>query len=221
MKKLIEGIRRFRQERRQALKPVFSQLALGQKPDALYIGCSDSRVAVNVFASTDPGDLFVVRNVGNLVSPCEPEGRPKEFDSVWAAVEYALLVLEVQHIVVCGHSECGAIRAAVTGQVPQSCAHLSHWIQQLKEGRDIGEEKLTPGLSHLNLVSQASVIRQMDNLRSSPLVKERLTEGKLTLHGWWFDIGNLDVYCFSEKRQKYELMDEAYLVQMLASGPAR
>jgi carbonic anhydrase len=131
------------------------------------------------------------------------------------------LVLEVQHIVVCGHSECGAIRAAVTGQVPPSCAHLSHWVQQLKEGRDISEEKLTPGLSHLNLVSQASVLRQIDNLKSSPLVESWLSKGKLTLHGWWFDIGNLDVYCFNESKQKYELMDEAVLAQMLAPGQTR
>lgn len=207
---------KFRQEKRLSMKDTFSELALGQKPDVLYIGCSDSRVAVNVFASTDPGDLFVVRNVGNLVAPCGPDGKAKGHDSVWAAVEFALVALEVPHIVVCGHSECGAIRAAVTGQVPPSCDHLSHWVEQVKEGQSYGPEKLTPGLSDLNLVSQANVIRQLDNLRTSPMVKERIEAGKLTLHGWWFDIGNVEVYGFDSAREKFVLMDESFLADMIA-----
>lgn len=198
------------------MKDAFADLALGQKPDVLYIGCSDSRVAVNVFASTDPGDLFVVRNVGNLVAPCGPDGKAKGHDSVWAAIEFALMALEVPHIVVCGHSECGAIQAAVTGQVPPSCDHLSHWVEQVKEGKSYGEEKLTPGLSEVNQVSQANVIRQLDNLRSSPMVKERIDAGKLTLHGWWFDIGNVEVYEFDTSGQKFVLMDEAVLAAMIA-----
>src|SRR5947207_15949364 len=106
MLKLIKGILKFRRERREAVKDVFAELALGQKPDTLFVVCSDSRVAVNVFASTDPGDLFVIRNVGNMVPPCGEQGHTMESEG--AALEFALDSLQVRHIVVCGHSACGA-----------------------------------------------------------------------------------------------------------------
>src|SRR5260370_42473558 len=104
MKKLIKGIMEFRSARREAVRETFGRLALGQNPDCLFIACSDSRVAANVFASTDPGDLFVVRNLGNIMPPFPDRG------SAVAALEVALESLQVKHIVVCGHSDCGAMR---------------------------------------------------------------------------------------------------------------
>src|SRR5579872_1024576 len=98
MKKLIQGIMEFRRTKREAVRGLFAELALGQKPDCFFIACSDSRVAANVFASTDPGDLFVVRNLGNIMPPF-PDG-----GSAVAALEFALESLKVRHIVVCGHS---------------------------------------------------------------------------------------------------------------------
>src|SRR5258708_34715218 len=99
MKKLIKGIMEFRRTRRDAVKQTFAELALGQNPDCLFIACSDSRVAANVFASTEPGDLFVVRNLGNIMPPFPDSG------SAVAALEFALSVLKVSHIIVCGHSD--------------------------------------------------------------------------------------------------------------------
>ncbi len=111
MRKLVQGIVEFRRSRRPDYAETFSRLALRQKPDALYIACSDSRVQANVFASTEPGDLFVVRNPGNLVSPAGADGKSLSDESEAAAIEFALDVLEVRDIIVCGHSGCGAMAA--------------------------------------------------------------------------------------------------------------
>src|SRR5438132_266255 len=111
MRKLVQGIVDFRKGRRPDYAETFARLALRQKPDALYIACSDSRVQANVFASTEPGDLFVVRNPGNLVSPAGPDGKSISDESEAAAIEFALDVLEVRDIIVCGHSGCGAMAA--------------------------------------------------------------------------------------------------------------
>src|ERR1700690_2670627 len=113
MKKLIKGIIDFHQNRRDKVKETFAQLALGQNPDCLFIACSDSRVAVNVFASTDPGDLFVIRNAGNIVTPSHDSSSD---ESEVAAIEFALEKLKVAHIVVCGHSDCGAMTPLCQGR---------------------------------------------------------------------------------------------------------
>src|SRR6266849_3687264 len=124
MRKLVQGIVEFRRSRRPDYAETFSRLALRQKPDALYIACSDSRVAINVFASTEPGDLFVVRNPGNIVSPAAPDGLSVGDESEAAAIEFAVGQLEVRDIIVCGHSSCGAMSALLRGREDVSAPHL-------------------------------------------------------------------------------------------------
>src|ERR1041384_7022651 len=116
MKKLIQGIIDFRRKLKPEMRATFARLALGQKPDALFIACSDSRVAPNVFASTNPGDLFVVRNVGNIIPPCGVMGNSVADESEAAAIEFAVTRLNVRDIIICGHSECGAMQALVGGR---------------------------------------------------------------------------------------------------------
>ncbi len=214
MKKLLEGILEFRSDRREEYLPIFSNLALGQKPDTLYIGCSDSRVAVNVFASTRPGDLLVVRNVGNLIPPIEQNGISTYGNSEWAAVEFAVSVLKVKHIIVCGHSECGAIRAAIEG-VPHDCKNLQHRIPPQAELEEKCKQfYFEPQLSPLNRLSQANVLQQIENLQTSSLIASYLPKG-LKLHAWWFDIANVDVYYFAPEKRAYSLLDAATIPQLL------
>src|SRR5579871_4225058 len=130
MKKLIQGIVDFRKSLTQENRTLFAKLALGQKPDALFICCSDSRVAPNVFASTDPGDLFVLRNIGNLVPPSSVSSQET---SVAAAIEFSLQTLKVSDIIVCGHSECGAMLALARGEEDSSCSHLNSWLKYGEE----------------------------------------------------------------------------------------
>src|SRR2546421_1697346 len=129
MRKLVQGIVDFRRKRRPDYAGTFSRLALRQKPDALYIACFDSRVQANVFASTEPGDLFVVRNPGNLVSPAGPDGRSVADESEAAAIEFGLDVLEVRDIIVCGHSGCGVMAALEHGRESVRWPHLRSWMR--------------------------------------------------------------------------------------------
>jgi carbonic anhydrase len=207
MKKLIQGIVDFRKSLTEESRSLFAQLALGQKPDALFICCSDSRVAPNVFASTNPGDLFVLRNIGNLIPPASSS---LQETSVPAAIEFSLFSLNVSDIVVCGHSECGAMRALATGLDAVSCPHLKSWLKY-------GEESLikvrkgmsiNPHLSEHNQISQANVLEQMKHILSYPAVHDRIEKKRLRVHGWWFDIAQADVYCYEQNMNQFVLIDD-------------
>ncbi|MDR3608648.1 MAG: carbonic anhydrase [Oligoflexia bacterium] len=210
MKKLVRGIVEFRRKRDERHRDTFARLALGQSPDCLFISCSDSRVAVNVFASTDPGDLFVIRNVGNMVPPAASSGISISDVSEAAAIEFALTQLTVTHIIVCGHSECGAMAAAYKGREKVLSPNLRAWLglaepalAKLKEARFFA-----PELAPHNRLSQLNVLEQILHLRTYPAVRERLERGELTLHGWWFDIAKADVYAYEEVSAGFVIIDE-------------
>lgn len=207
MKKLIQGIVEFRKSLSEESRALFAKLALGQKPDALFIGCSDSRVAPNVFASTNPGDLFVVRNLGNLVPP---EDSHVQECSVPAALEFSVFNLDVSDIIVCGHSECGAIRAIVDGVDAGTCSHLKSWLKYGDEAVRKVKEKgaIDPSLTECNQVSQANVLLQMEHIASYPYIRERMEKKKLRVHGWWFDIARADVYSYEPHLNQFVLIDE-------------
>src|SRR4051812_21433972 len=133
MRKLIRGIVDFRKNVRPACKDTFARLALGQRPDTLFIACSDSRVVPNLFASSDPGDLFVIRNVGNLIPPCGKQGHSASDESEAAAIEFALLSLPVAQIIVCGHSECGAMDLISRGRDAAAAPNLKSWLRHGEE----------------------------------------------------------------------------------------
>src|SRR3982751_1421327 len=128
MKKLVLGILEFRQKMLPAYRDKFNKLAKGQHPDALFITCSDSRVAPNWFASTDPGDLFVIRNVGNLIPCCGEDGHSIADESEAAAIEFAIINLNVTNIIVCGHSDCGAMHAVLNGREKVQAPNLRAWL---------------------------------------------------------------------------------------------
>lgn len=207
MKKLIHGIVDFRKSLTDENRELFAKLALGQKPDALFVACSDSRVAPNVFVSTNPGDLFVLRNMGNFV-PAFTESF--QDTSASAAIEFALSSLNVLDIIVCGHSECGAIQAIIEGVDSKSFPHLENWLRHGQEAYHKVKNGFTINttLSLKNQISQVNVLQQMEHIRSYPLVKEKLKKGKLRIHGWWFDIAQADVYCYEESFNQFVLIDE-------------
>lgn len=195
MKKLIKGIMEFRRTRRDAVKQTFAQLALGQNPDCLFIACSDSRVAANVFASTEPGDLFVVRNLGNIMPPFPDSG------SAVAALEFALGTLKVSHIIVCGHSDCGAIRAL--SQDPKDIGNtpLGLWLRHARAA-------VKADSPDKDSLSQRNVALQLENLRSHPIVDEKVKSGNLKLHGIWFNIRNADVHYLEESSGEFVIIDD-------------
>lgn len=212
MKKLLRGIVDFRQNVRPSCKDTFAKLALGQRPDTLFIACSDSRVVPNLFASSDPGDLFVVRNVGNLVPPCGELGHSASDESEAAAIEFALLTLKVTDIVVCGHSECGAMESLVQGRSRIEAPNLKSWLrhgekslERLNSGKSLAEH-----LEPHNQLSQLNVLEQIEHLKTYPVVNKRMKEDKLRLHSWWFDIKEADVYEYESSEGRFNLIDEVY-----------
>ncbi len=206
MKKLIQGIVDFRKNLTKEHRELFAELALGQKPDVLFIGCSDSRVVPNLFASTDPGDLFVVRNIGNLIPPYSNFSE----STVAAAIEFSLFSLNVSEIVICGHSECGAIRALIDGTDTLPCSHLKSWLKFAEESLHKVRKGfiINPNLTEHNQISQVNVLQQMLHIMSYPSVQDRIEKKQLRVHGWWFDIAQADVYCYEQTLNQFILIDE-------------
>lgn len=178
---LLEGLQRFRREYFPKFREHYQRLVDdGQRPNTLFIGCADSRVVPDLLTSTLPGDLFVVRNVGNLVPPFELGGG---FHGVSAGIEFATLVLEVKDIVICGHSHCGAIRALFT-PLRADAPHTSKWLELARPamvGTELTEEALRQ-------TEMRSIALQVARLLTFPMVRERVERGELCLHGWYYVI---------------------------------
>ncbi len=207
MKKLIQGIVEFRKGLTKEKRALFAKLALGQRPDVLFIGCSDSRVVPNLFASTDPGDLFVIRNMGNLIPPVDSNDQE---NSVPSAIEFSVMALNVSDIIVCGHSECGAMQALSLGVEKLTCPHLQSWLKYAEESLNKVRKGfvIDPSLSEHNQLSQVNVLVQTQHILSYPSVRERVEKKQLRVHGWWFDIAQADVYCYEQSLQRFVLIDE-------------
>lgn len=196
---MILGNELFQKSYFKAHEKEFLQLAKkGQTPKALYIGCSDSRVVPDLMTSSAPGDLFVVRNIGNFVAPYKPD---EDFHSTASAIEYAVSVLNVKNIIVCGHTHCGAIEAIHT----KSCAsdpdlvHTKTWLTLGDSAKS--QAILALGLNAdkevlYRLTEKLSVISQLENLLTYPSVSKRVDSGDIAIHGWVYDIesGEIEYY---------------------------
>ena len=196
---LISGNALFQESYHKAHEKEFLELVKnGQHPKALYIGCSDSRVLPNLITKSSPGDLFVVRNVGNFVAPYKPD---ESFHSTASAIEYAVSVLKVENIIVCGHTHCGAIASvhSKAGLDDPELVHTKKWLTLgvapknqavLALGADADKEEL------LRLTEKLSVITQIENLLTYPSVKKRVDNGSIVIYGWVYDIesGNIDYF---------------------------
>ncbi len=190
---LLKGARTFRQTEYESDRPLMAHLALGQAPAVLVVACSDSRVDPALIFGVRPGDIFVVRVVANLVPP----RRPGEAigHAVMAAVEYGVKALDVSHVIVCGHSHCGGIKAAmdvVRGRELPPFECLGPWVALADPAcREVLAEGSGGGRSDAETAAaaeQRSVLKSLANLRSYAWIQDRVDKGDLALHGWWFDI---------------------------------
>lgn len=189
---LIRGHRRFRAEYAAGEREFLERLASkGQSPDALFIGCSDSRVVPELLTSSSPGQLFVLRNVANLVPVfADPDS------SVGAAIEYAVSHLRVPHVIVCGHYECGGVKAALDGlDKVRALPSLFEWLGEVRAAAESVDPDLPPEARWRRAVEE-SVVFQLGNLASYAAVSTALAEGLLRIHGWVYDLrtGGLSVY---------------------------
>ena len=218
MRKLIMGIVDFRERLLSQYAERFRVLAQGQAPDVLCVTCSDSRVVPDLLASTDPGDLFVMRNVGNMVPPATVEGASTGDLSEASAIEYAVLVLKVRSIVVCGHSECGAMKAALAGTPMPNTPNLAKWLHHSASAvfRLDQEGPLDPRWNRCDQLSQLNVLVQLEHLATYPIVRERIADGSLYLSGWWFDIAKGDMYIYQRERRSFEIIDRTVAERLIS-----
>ena len=193
--RLIEGLRRYQRDTLPRLRERFARLAEGQQPTTLFIGCSDSRLVPNLLTDSAPGEIFMVRNVGNFVPPFE-EGAG--YHGVSAAIEFAVLTLGVSDIVVCGHSDCGAIRALYK-PAEELTPHIKAWLEL---GRPALAGVAPDDPDPLTQTEKLSIIVQLERLLSFPMIRERVEQGSLALHGWYFIVrtGEVKVLDFATGR---------------------
>jgi carbonic anhydrase len=186
MQPLQDGISRFQKDVLPGLADHFADLANGQSPDVLFVTCSDSRIDPSLITQTNPGELFILRNAGNLV-PRYGE----DFGSA-SAIEYAVSALRVSHVVVCGHSGCGAIGGLLKPASLESLPAVAQWVQHASPVVEATEhlhdcsERTAAAVEH-------NVLLQLENLRSHPSVAAAIEEGRLHLHGWVYDIPSGDI----------------------------
>jgi len=171
-----------------------------------------------VFASTEPGDLFVIRNAGNFVTPFSSSDVVPEDESEVAALEFALEYLKVPHIIVCGHSDCGAIKALCQGRENVEFPHLRSWLRHGEEAlKRVRSKAKMEGPAEVNAVSKENVLLQMEHLKSYERVADRVEKGQLMLHGLWFDIQNTDVYYATLEERIFRIIDDVEGERVLAS----
>jgi carbonic anhydrase len=186
---LLDRLRRFQSDAFPQYQDTFRGLVdQGQHPTTLFIGCSDSRLVPYLLTGAGPGELFLVRNVGALVPPWD---RSRGYHGTAAAIEFAVLNLEVQHIVVCGHSHCGAMRALYEDVTPQA-PNLRDWL-------DLAREAALPvqvSQEALRRTEQRAVVLQLERLMDYPMVRERVEQQRLALHGWHYVIEDGEVHVF-------------------------
>jgi len=180
----------------------------GQNPKALFIGCSDSRVMPAMITGSKPGDLFIVRNIGNFVAPYNPDA---DYHATASAIEYAVSILEVSDIIVCGHSHCGAISALFKDikQTPENI-HTVKWLELGNEAKKIGllAYRDADKDTMLRYTERISVVYQLDNLLTYPAVKRKVEEGTLYLHGWHYDIENGHIDYYDDENYEFKALTQ-------------
>ncbi len=212
MQRLIEGVHKFRSGEFGNYRKLFRKLSQeGQNPHTLFITCSDSRVLAELITHSKPGDLFVVKNVGNIVPPANARG---DTNSTAAAIEFAVETLKVSDIVICGHSQCGAITALLDKKpVSDSTPHLRDWLNlaaPVLETLKKDYPHLPEGPAKETAAAEENVLFGLDSLHSYSCVQERLMDGSLRLHGWFFKIATAELFAYDpEKRQFLPLVSES------------
>jgi carbonic anhydrase len=195
VQKLIRGIHRFQAENFRPLQGLFEQLAKGQRPETLFITCSDSRIDPSLLTRSDPGDLFILRNAGNIVPP---HGAASGGEA--ATIEFAVSALGVKDVIICGHSHCGAMNGLLHPEQLTALPSVSSWLSHAETTRRIIRDNYAhlEGDLLLTATVEENVLVQLENLKTLPAVASRMVRGDLRLHGWVYKIGTGDVFAYDQ-----------------------
>lgn len=206
--KLFDGVREFRKSVFPEQREQFEKLAQGQNPGTLFITCADSRVVPEMLTQTDPGDLFVCRNIGNIVP-----GYGEMLGGVSAVIEYAVMQLKVRNIVICGHSDCGAMKGLMNVNDPALAAMptVRSWLRNAEAARTVVEARHgdLDGDAKVQALVEQNVVTQLQHLETHPSVAAALATDEITLHGWVYGIKDGEVRSYDPERRAFVPLDEA------------
>ena len=199
MQRLINGHKKFLKDVFPERRSHYHLLAEGQSPEWLFITCSDSRIVPDLVLGTEPGDLFIARNAGNVI----PVGM-NDVDGCTATIEYAVNVLKVRDAILCGHSDCGALKAAVNKTALAGLPKAERWLHHVEAAFE-HRQPLNPAdgdSAELASLIRGNVVAQLLNLKAQPAVARATAEGSLRVHGWYYDImsGRIEEYNEQQKR---------------------
>ena len=200
MERILKGISQFRREVFPHHRETFQELAQGQNPEVLFITCADSRIVPDMITQSKPGDLFICRNAGNMVPPYgEVHG------GVSATIEYAVAVLGVRHVVVCGHTDCGAMKGVMYPEKVAQLPAVKTWLHHGEIARRIVEDSYGDLAEEQKLaaLTEENVVAQLEHLRTHPSVASRLACGEMMLHGWIYNIGEGTVTAFDPVKSRF------------------
>jgi carbonic anhydrase len=201
---IVDGFLKFRHEVFPEQKALFKKLAGAQRPRAMFITCADSRIVPELITQSSPGDLFVTRNVGNVVPPYGQMN-----GGVSTAIEYAVLALGVKHIIVCGHSDCGAMKAVLNPSSLEKMPTVKAWLRHAEVARTVVEDNCPAceGQENLSVLTDENVVAQLDHLRTHPSVASRLASGQLFVHGWVYDIESSVIKAYDAEEGGFRPID--------------
>lgn len=200
MQKLLDGIHHFQDSIFRSQRELFEHLADGQQPEALFITCSDSRINPNLLTQTAPGELFILRNAGNIVPPYGAANGGEG-----ATIEFAVTGLKVTDIIICGHSHCGAMKGLLDPSTLSDLPAMANWLTHAEATRRIVREKYgdRSGQALLTTTIEENVLVQIENLRTHPSVASALARGMLKLHAWVYKIETGEVFAYDPERGQF------------------
>lgn len=200
MQKLIRGIHQFQEVEFRPLQGLYEQLSQGQSPDTLFITCSDSRIDPNLLTRSKPGELFILRNAGNIVPP---HGAANGGEA--ATIEFAVAALGVKDIIICGHSHCGAMNGLLNPEQTAALPAVRDWLSHAATTKRVVEQNYQQldDSRKLNAAIQENVLVQLENLRTLPAVAARLVKGDLHIHGWVYKIETGEVFAYSHENGQF------------------
>lgn len=210
MKELFDGVSKFLEDDFNHYKDLYKSLKSRQKPHTLFITCIDSRIVPNLITKSLPGDLLVVRNIGNIVPPYSKDGKINGYLSTIAAVEYAISILHIKNIIICGHSDCGACRAIYGENTQtQNTPYVKKWIDLLDP---VKEKVLTlkpkNKIKRMWLTEQLNIQKQLENLMTYPFVEERFDRGEIRIYGWYYIIPTGEIYNYNMITKEFKLVNK-------------
>lgn len=206
MKKLVHGLHHFQRHVFSDKKELFERLKEGQEPDALFITCSDSRIDPTLITQTDPGEIFILRNAGNIIPP---HGAANGGEA--ATIEYAVKALNVKDIIVCGHTKCGAMTGLHQMDKLDAMPTVKSWLSHAEATRCVVDSNYPnlEGEEKINVTVQENVLIQLENLRTLPSVASRLVKGDLNLHGWVYKIETGEIFAYDPQAGQFmKLLEE-------------